>query len=84
MLLQSFSELVRPHVIKPRHIKSLLTTVTLMLVSSSLPRTVSSSYYVTLRRPLCDIVDTGTPIRHSLCSSRTLQSAYHGGRLVRL
>ena len=38
---QSFSELVRPHLVKPRHMSSLLTTVVLMLMSSSLPTAVS-------------------------------------------
>jgi len=48
--VQNLSELVRLHVVKPQHIKSLLSTVVVTIMSSSLPRTVSSFHrYLTLR-----------------------------------
>jgi len=38
--VQSFSELVRLHVVKPAQISSLLSNVVVMLMFSSLPRSV--------------------------------------------
>jgi len=40
LIVQSLSELIRHHVVQPRHIKSLVSTVVLLLITSSLPRTV--------------------------------------------